>query len=160
MSTVTQHYFFIDSSNRNVTRFPNVNQFTVDLDRFKNIISIELVNIVLPLNAGDIYNQGALIIKLEPPNLNSLTVSKNSSINYSSFVVFPDNPATSNSTTFATIAVGQTIEFPSKQTINRQFGMSFYKPDGSLYSFGETGGDLTIAKNIKALFKIKFEQNK
>jgi len=151
--SIETHLLYIDSINRNVQSYPNVNNFYIELDdNFKNIERIELVSMSLPVNSNAIYAQGSLLVQLQPVNLNRVKVSKNSNVVKSAFVVFPKLENASNS--FAVVDTPQSIDFPSPQNIMRRFGLGFYKSDGTLYSFGESAGDLTILNNVKALFKI------
>lgn len=150
---MVSHLLYVDSKER-TAGYPHVNDFVIDIaERFENVEKIELLSIVLPTNGGDIYQQGSLLVSLTPQNLNRIKMSKMSNLPSVALVLCPSNPPTTG-TIFATISERQLVDLNTTMNIQTRFGMTFYTTDGQKYDFGETAGDVTNQKNIKALFKI------
>ena len=61
----TTHYLCVSSKNRNVSQYPNVNRYTINLrNEYKNVSTIELVQAILPAK-NDVEKEPYLLLNID-----------------------------------------------------------------------------------------------
>ena len=144
-------YLCVNSSDRNTTAYPSVNSYKISFqETFRNIKSIEVVN-------GSVANQGSplnnpyLILKvdgLDHLNFSNLNINKGFALLYLK--------PTSGAHVQPELGVLQrNIRYfdPSLASLN-SITIQILKPDGTLFSFGETAGNTAVAYSNSFVFKI------
>lgn len=145
------HYVCINSSDRDATKYPKVNNYRIDLqDVFKNIYSIEIV-------VGSVANQNAvqalpyLVVKFD--GMDHLTFSNNN-IN-KGFALLYLKPTTGAHVYPELGCLQRNVRyFKTPMASLASISVQFYKPDGTLFDFGEPNGDLTVAYQNSLVLKI------
>ena len=145
------HYICLNSSDRDATKYPKVNSYRIDLqDTFKNIHSIEIV-------AGSVANQNSvqslpyLIVKFD--GMDHLTFSNNN-IN-KGFALLYLKPTTGAHVHPELACLQRNVRiFHTPLASLASLSVQFYKPDGTLFDFGEPNGDITTAYQNSLVLKI------
>lgn len=145
------HYVCINSSDRNVTAYPQVNNYRIDFeDTFKNISSIEIVNGTVA-NQASVQANPYLVVRVD--GLNHLNFS-NRNIN-KGFALFYLKPTTGAHVQPELGVLQRNIRtFRTPLASLNSIDISLTKPDGTLFSFGEGAGDVTVPYQNSFVFKI------
>lgn len=89
------HYLTISSKDRDVTAYPNVNQYVVNFpNEFKNIYSIELIQAIIP-DQNNVQNEPYLLLKID--EIQDVMVSNDKNI-ANSFAILQLAPPTKANT--------------------------------------------------------------
>ncbi len=145
------HYICINSSDRNATLYPKVNNYRIDFqDVFKNIYSIEIA-------AGSVANQNSvqnlpyLVVKFD--GMDHLTFSNNN-IN-KGFALLYLKPTTGAHVYPELGCLQRNVRyFQTPLASLGSISVQFFKPDGTLFDFGESNGDITTAYQNSLVLKI------
>lgn len=149
------HYVCINSSDRDVTKYPKVNDYRIDLqDVFKNIHSLEIV-------AGSVANQNSvqtfpyLIVKFD--GLDHLTFSNNN-INKGFSILYLKPTAGAHVQPELGCLQRNVRIFKTPLASLASINIQFFKPDGTLFNFGEVDGDLSVAYQNSMVLKLITKQ--
>jgi hypothetical protein len=144
-------YLCINSSDRNVTAYPKVNSYRVDADvTFKNIHSIEVVSASVA-NQGTPLSLPYLILHVD--GLDHIHFSnKNTNDGFAVLYLKPTTAAHIQ----AELGVLQrnVLTFKTPLASLNNITITIRKPDGTLFDFGESNGDVTSTYQNSFLFKI------
>lgn len=89
----TTHYLVVSSNDRNVTDYPNVNNYVINLkDEIKNITSIQLIQAIIP-DKNDVTQEPFLLLKIE--EMEDVMISNNRHISDAFAILQLANPVTS-----------------------------------------------------------------
>jgi hypothetical protein len=147
----TVSYLHINSSDRNVTAYPSVNSYNIDTEeRFKNIKSIELIGCSIA-NQNTVTNNPYLILKID--GLNHLNFS-NLNIASAFAILYIQN--TSGAHVQSELGCNQRsiLYFKNPLASLSKINLQILKPDGTLFSFGESPGDISVAYSNSFMLKI------
>lgn len=145
------HYVCINSSDRDTSKYPKVNSYRIDLqDTFKNIHSIEIVS-------GSVANQNSvqsfpyLIIKFD--GMDHLTFSNNN-IN-KGFALLYLKPTTGAHVQPELGCLQRNVRiFKTPIASLASITIQYFKPDGTLFDFGEANGDVSVTYQNSLVLKI------
>lgn len=144
-------YFHLNSSDRNVTSYPSVNNYRIESSEvFKNIHSIELVAASVA-NQGSPLNNPYLILKidgLDHLHFSNKNVNKGFTTMYLKYTTGPH--------VLPELGVLQRniLRFKTPLASLGSLTISILKPDGTLFSFGESAGDITPAYSNSFMLKL------
>lgn len=145
------HYLCINSSDRDITKYPKVNDYRIDFqDTFKNISSLEII-------AGSVANQNSvlsfpyLIVKFE--GMDHLTFSNNN-INKGFSLIYLKPTTGAHVQPELGCLQKNTRFFKTPLASFASINIQFFKPDGTLFDFGEPNGDITTAFQNSLVLKI------
>jgi hypothetical protein len=145
------HYVCINSSDRNVTSHPHVNQYKIDFeDTFKNISSIEIVNCTVA-NKGSVLDNPYLVLRMD--GLNHLNFSSNN-INKGFALIYLKNTTGSHVQPELGVLQRNVNVFRTPIATLNSISLSLVKPNGELFSFTESAGDVSAEFQNSFLFKI------
>lgn len=144
-------YLHINSSDRDIIANPSVNSYRIDTgERFKNIKSIEVIGCSIA-NQGSVLSNPYLILKINGLNhliFSNLNVTSAFAILYLKYTtgahVQPELGCTQRSI----------LNFKTPLASLGNITLSILKPDGTLFSFGETSGDISVAYSNSFMLKI------
>lgn len=135
-------YLHVNSSDRNTTSYPSVNSYRIDTEeRFKNIKSIELVAASVA-NQNTVLNNPYLILKID--GLNHLNFS-NKNVNTGFALMYLKYTTGAHVQPELGVLQRNVLNFRTPLASLSNINLQIVKPDGSLFSFGETSGDITTA---------------
>lgn len=144
-------YVCINSSDRAPSLYPKVNNYRIALqDTFKNVSSIEIVS-------GSVGNQNSvqtlpyLIIKID--GLDHLTFS-NLNINKGFALLYLKPTSGAHVQPELGCLQRNVRHFKTPLSSLSSFQIQLLKPDGTLFDFGESNGDVTVAYSNSFVFKI------
>ncbi len=141
---------YIDSRDRNRTINPSSNKFTINLTdiqaNYRNIHSIELKNILLPLDFGGITSIPYLILQI-PEIHNDLVTGTNDDL-VKAFTYIPVTKSLLNNENFSN---SKTIFDPPKGSISK-LTFIFKNPDGSDADFGTDTSPSSDPDDNKQIF--------
>jgi hypothetical protein len=144
-------YLLINSSDRNVVSYPKVNNYRIDSDEnFRNIHSIELVAASVA-NQGSPLNNPYLILKidgLDHLHFSNKNVNKGFSTMYLKYTTGPHVQPELG------VLQRNILKYKTPLASLSSFTISILKPDGSLFDFGESNGDVTPAYSNSFMLKI------
>ena len=145
------HYVCINSSDRDTTGYPQVNNYKIDFeDTFKNVHSIEIVNGTVA-NQATVLANPYLVVRVD--GLNHLNFS-NRNIN-KGFAMFYLKPTTGAHVQPELGALQRNVRvFRTPLASLNSLSISLTTPDGNLFSFGEGAGDTSVAFQNSFVFKI------
>lgn len=149
--TTSVNYICINSSDRNTSKYPNVNTYRIELsENFRNVHSIEIVSASLA-NQNNIQLLPYVILKLE--GLDHINFSNDN--NKKGFAILYLKPTT-GAHVLPELGVLQRNVLINKTPISSlsNIQISLCKPDGSALTFGESNGDITVAYSNSFLLKI------
>lgn len=147
----TINYICLNSSDRNTSKYPNVNKYRIELnENFKNIHSVEVVSASLA-NKNNIQLLPYVILKIE--GMDHLTFS-NDNIK-KGFALLYLKPTT-GAHVLPELGVLQRNVLINKtpKASMSNIEVSLVKPDGSDISFGESNGDTSFEFSNSFLLKI------
>jgi hypothetical protein len=147
----TVSYLHINSSDRNVTAYPSVNSYKIDTDdRFKNIKSIELIAGSIP-NVNSVLLQPYLILKID--GLNHINFSNKNIVSGFAMMYLQNT-----SGTFIQPELGvlqrNVLNFKTPLASLSNINLQILKPDGTLFSFGESAGDVSVTYSTSFTLRI------
>lgn len=145
------HYICINSSDRDTTKYPKVNNYRINFqDILKNIHSVEIA-------AGSVANQNSvqalpyLIVKFD--GMDHLNFSNNN-IN-KGFALLYLKPTTGAHVQPELGCLQRNVRyFKTPLASLSSISVQFYKPDGTLFDFGEANGDITTTYQNSLVLKI------
>jgi hypothetical protein len=144
-------YLCINSSDRDITAYPKVNQYRIDFDcTFRNICSIEVVSASVA-NQNTPLSNPYFILKVD--GMDHLNFSnKNMNKGFALLYLKP----TTGAHVFPELGVLQRNVRVYKTPLASMSSLSvqILKPDGTLFDFGEANGDITTAYSNSFVFKI------
>ena len=134
-----EHYLIVDSRDRNRTIYPNPNNYTIQFDngtdgnvqeRFRNIVSIEIIDGHLP----DAITGAVPYLILDIPELNSTYAGTNNNLSNTFAILNPE----SKGTTFARLKLATPGINKYRTPIASLKKMTFQFKDfnGNFYDFG------------------------
>lgn len=136
------NYLHINSSDRNTTSYPSVDSYRIDTEeRFKNIKSIELVAASVA-NQGSVLNNPYLILKID--GLNHLNFS-NKNVNTGFALMYLKYTTGAHVQPELGVLQRNVLNFRTPLASLSSINLQIVKPDGTLFSFGETSGDISTA---------------
>ncbi len=145
------HYICINSSDRDAAKYLKVNNYRIDFqDIFKNIHSIEIV-------AGSVANQNSvqslpyLVVKFD--GMDHLTFSNNN-INKGFALLYLKPTAGAHVYPELGCLQRNVRFFKTPLASLASISVQFYKPDGTLFDFGEPNGDTTTTYQNSLVLKI------
>lgn len=147
----TVSYLHINSSDRNTTAYPSVNSYKIDTeDRFKNIRSIELIAGSIP-NVNSVLLQPYLILKID--GLNHINFSNKNIISGFAMMYLQN---TSGAFIQPELGVLQrnVLNFKTPLASLSNINLQILKPDGTLFSFGESAGDVSVTYSTSFTLRI------
>ena len=134
-----EHYVFIDSRNRDRTKFPSPNNYTVQFnngddgnirEQFKNIVSIQLVDAIIP----DAVASLVPYLTLDIPELRPSYAGTNSHLSNTFGILLPETTGTPFARCKFVSPVLNKYRTP-RASLNK-LSLKFKNSDGSLYMFG------------------------
>lgn len=145
------HYLCINSSDRDPSKSPKVNDYRIYLqDTFKNISSIEIVMASIA-NKNSVQNYPYLIVKLD--GLDHLTFSNNNINN--GFALLYLKPTVGTHVYPELGCLQRNVRYFNTPLASlNSLRVSFYTPAGVLFDFGEPDGDITVPFQNSIVFKI------
>lgn len=145
------HYVCINSSDRDTTAYPKVNNYRINFeDTFKNVSSIEIVNGTVA-NQATVQANPYLVVRVD--GLNHLNFS-NKNIN-KGFALFYLKPTTGAHVQPELGVLQRNIRtFRTPLASLNSLSISLTSPDGELFEFGEGAGDVTVPYQNSFVFKI------
>lgn len=148
--TEVVNYLHINSSDRNTTSYPSVNSYRIDTETFKNIKSIEVIGCSIA-NQNSVLNNPYLILKID--SLNHLSFSN---LNVTSAFAILYLKYTTGAHVQSELGCTQRsiLYFKTPLASLANITLSILKPDGTLFSFGETSGDTSVAYSNSFMLKI------
>lgn len=145
-------YIQVNSSDRNTSKHPNVNKYKIELDvALRNVKSIEIVSCSLA-NQGTPLANPYFILSLE--GLDHISFA-NSSNNKGFCSLYLSETAAPHILPDICLSGGNEHIFKTPVATLSNLDISIYKPDGTLFSFGEPSADTTIAYSNSFLFRVK-----
>jgi hypothetical protein len=133
------HYLHISSSDRDVSIFPNVNKYVIELDdNYKNIFSIELLQAIIP-DINSVTNEPFLILNVN--EISDVMQSRNRVIK-ESFAILQMATSLNGFIQIKKDVHEQTVKYyhtTPKATLNKMT-ISILKNDGTLFDFGSGNG--------------------
>lgn len=88
----TTHYLVVSSNDRNVTDYPNVNNYVINLqDEIKNITSIQLIQAIIP-DKNDVTQEPFLLLKIA--EMEEVMISNNRNISDAFAILQMSSPVT------------------------------------------------------------------
>lgn len=88
----TTHYLVVSSNDRNVTDYPNVNNYVINLqDEIKNITSIQLIQAIVP-DKNDVTHEPFLLLKIA--EMEDVMISNNRHISDAFAILQMSSPVT------------------------------------------------------------------
>lgn len=149
--TTTVSYLHINSSDRNVTSYPSVNSYRISLpDNYRNVHSIELATCSIA-NQGSPLNLPFLVLKID--GLNHIQFSNNS-IDKAFATLYLKNTTAAHIQPELGVLQRNVLQFKTPLASLNYIELSILQPNGTLFSFGETSGDMTTAYSNSFLLKI------
>lgn len=145
------HYICINSSDRDITKDLFVNKYRIDLqDNFKNVTSLEIVSGSVA-NKNSVQNNPYLVLRIE--GLNHLTFSNNNINN--GFALLYLKPTSGLHVQPELGCLQRNIRVFDTPLANlNSIALEFRKPDGTLFSFGDTSGETANDYQNSLVFKI------
>jgi hypothetical protein len=149
-----EHFVLINSSNRDIVNYPFSNSYKILFDgtTYKNVSKIELVQAIIP-NKNAVLDQGLLLLNIK--NLPEETLFFNEIKDV--FCSLPMKNATTGGFIilepgcgFAKIEKKFTVPIGKLDKIEVQL----LTVDGTIFDFGQTGGNLTRDFQTSFLFKL------
>lgn len=149
------HYICINSSDRDATKYPKVNNYRIDFqDVFKNIHSIEIVSASVA-NQNSVQTHPYLIVKFD--GMDHLTFSNNN-IN-KGFALFYLKPTTGAHVYPELGCLQRNVRyFKTPLASLASISIQFFKPDGTVFDFGEADGNIAVAYQNSLVLKIVTKQ--
>lgn len=145
-------YIHVNSSDRNVSKYPSVNNYRIEFDNvLKNIHSIEIVAASVA-NQGSALNNPYLILGLD--GLNHITFSDNS-LKKGFATLYLDETASAHILPVLDLTGSNIYFFKTPLATLNHLDISIYAPDGTLFPFGEPSSDTTVTYSNSFLFKIR-----
>lgn len=149
--TETVSYFHVNSSDRNTTSYPSVNNYRIVSDEtFKNIHSIELVAASIA-NQGSPLNNPYLILKID--GLDHLHFS-NKNVNKGFATMYLKSTTGAHVQPELGVLQRNILIFKTPLASLNNVDISIVSPNGTLFAFGEGAGDTTVAFSNSFLLKI------
>jgi hypothetical protein len=149
--TETVSYLHLNSSDRNVTSYPSVNNYRIDSDEvFKNIHSIELIAASVA-NQNSVLNNPYLILKID--GLDHLNFSNRNTNRGFATLYLKYTTGAHVQSEFSPIQ-RSVLKFKHPLASLSSITLSILKPDGTLFSFGESAADVTVAYSNSFMLKI------
>jgi hypothetical protein len=147
--TSVVNYFHINSSERNVTSYPKVNNYKISSEiSFRNIVSIEIVAASVA-NQNSVLSNPYLVLKIDGlDHINGNRFGKFFS------TLYLKNTTGAHIQPELDILKNNTLFFKTPLASLENFSIQILKPDGTLCDFGEANGDVTTAYSNSFLFKI------
>ncbi len=151
--SLRHYYFTIDSRNRDITSYPHVNSYKIDIPiPYKNVNRIELIGASIP-NQGSPLNEPYLILSVDELN----HVSHSNGYNY--FTIMPLKGANQTIDGFIHPELACSNRAPNVFQVNNlakinKLTISIYKGTGELFDFGESAGDVSSKYSNFFEFKI------
>jgi hypothetical protein len=148
----TVSYLHINSSDRNVTAYPSVNSYKIDtlFKNIKNIRSIELIAGSIP-NVNSVLLQPYLILKID--GLNHITFS-NKNINSGFAMMYLQNTSGAFIQPELGVLQRNVLNFKTPLASLSNINLQILKPDGTLFSFGESAGDVSVTYSTSFTLRI------
>lgn len=144
-------YILINSSDRDISKYPKVNNYTIPLSyTIKNITQIELISSSIP-NKNTPFFLPYLLLKCDGIE-NIKTGTRNA------FSCLYLKPTTSDHIQVETGSLFPKIFDTPLSSLSR-INIAIANPDGTLFNFTEPNGDLTNAFQNSFLFKVTFTRN-
>ena len=151
------HYICINSSDRNISKNPKVNDYRIDFqDTFKNIHSIEIVSASVA-NQNSVQANAYLIIKFD--GLDHLTFSNNN-INKGFALLYLKPTAGAHVYPELGCLQRNVRYFNTPLASFSHVAIQIYKPDGTLFDFGESNGDVSSTYQNSFVLKITTKEIK
>lgn len=145
------YYVCINSSDRNVTSYPKVNEYKIDFeDTFKNVTSIEIVNATVA-NKASVLSNPYLVVRVE--GLNHLNFSNNN-INKGFALLYLKNTTGAHVQPELGVLQRNTRVFRTPLATLNSLRVSIVTPDGVLFDFGEADGNIATEFQNSFVFKI------
>jgi hypothetical protein len=144
-------YLCVNSSDRNTTAYPKVNSYRINFpDIFRNIHSIEVVSCSIANQNTPLANP-YLILKVD--GIDHLNFSNNN-IN-KGFALLYLKPTTGAHAQAELGVLQRNVRFfETPMASLDSVSIQILKPDGTLFDFGESNGDTTVAYSNSFVFKI------
>lgn len=147
----TISYLHLNSSDRNTTSYPSVNSYRIESGEiFRNIHSIELVAASLA-NQGTPLNNPYLILKidgLDHLHFSNKNVNKGFATMYLKYTTGPHIQPELG------VLQRNILKFKSPLASLGSITLSILKPDGTLFNFGESAADTSVAYSNSFMLKI------
>jgi hypothetical protein len=139
--TEVVNYLHINSSDRNIIAYPSVNSYRLESgERFRNIKSIELVAASVA-NQNTVLNNPYLILKID--GLNHLDFS-NKNVNSAFAILYLKYTTGAHVQPELGVLQRNVLNFRTPLASLSSINLQIVKPDGTLFSFGETSGDTSV----------------
>lgn len=134
-------YLHINSSDRNTTSYPSVNSYRLESgERFRNIKSIELVASSVA-NQGSVLSNPYLILKID--GLNHLEFS-NKNVNSAFAILYLKYTTGAHVQPELGVLQRNVLNFRTPLASLSSINLQIVKPDGTLFSFGESASDTSV----------------
>lgn len=146
-------YFTVSSRDRDTTRYPNVNQYTIYLQtEYKNVHSIELIQAILP-DVNDITKEPYLLLNVNELHSQPVIDSNDIAIANSFAMLQISAPVTAGSWMMVDKKLHEqtVLRYQTPKARINKLSISLHKADGSLFDFG-TGNDDAIQNTL--IFKV------
>jgi hypothetical protein len=144
-------YFHLNSCDRNVTAYPSVNNYRIESSElFRNIHSVELIAASVA-NQGSPLNNPYLILKID--GLDHLHFS-NKNVNKGFATMYLKYTTGQFIQPELGVLQRNVLKFKSPLASLGSLTVSILKPDGTLFNFGETPGDITPGFSNSFMLKI------
>ena len=157
----------IDSRHRNKNYYPDTNHFIVSFNpdptaigaiintNIKNIIKINIENVILPSSALD---HPYFILKIK--ELNNKNIFSTNGLTDDAFaIIIPEKTGKASNSDFVNCTIKHKCQIFKNPISNlKKLTISFYKPNGVLMDFGAAHADPTIIKdNVQTMIILNIE---
>lgn len=149
---MVNYYISFSSKDRNVTTHPRVNSYTTVLpNELKNIISIELVQAIIP-NQNDVTNEPYLLLKIE--ELEDVMMSNDRNISDAFAILQLADPVGGFVQIDKRIHENTVKEFRTPKANLSRLSVTITDYAGTPFDFGDTPGSTAKAYQNTFVFKV------
>lgn len=144
-------YLCVNSSDRNTTAYPKVNSYRINFpETFRNVYSIEVISASVA-NQNTPLDNPYLILKvdgIDHLNFSNLNINKG-------FAMLYLKPTTGAHVQPELGVLQRNVRyFTTPLASLNSISIEILKPNGQLFDFGESNGDVTVAYSNSFVFKI------
>lgn len=150
----TTHYLVISSNDRNVTDYPNVNNYVINLqDEIKNITSIQLIQAIIP-DKNDVTQEPFLLLKIA--EMEDVMISNNRNISDAFAILQMASPVSSGFFIEIDTKIHENCVkyYKTPKSSLSRLTVSITDMHGNLFNFGSDSPD-PPKKELQNLFVFK-----